>query len=208
MKAILYARTSTDEQTNGIEAQRKRLTAEAKARGWKWDLREEHASAKTLARRPKLKSALEDLEGGRADVLMVTKLDRLARSTLDFATILERSRQKGWALVTLDLGLDTSTPNGEFAATVLMGVAQLERRLISERTREALAVVRASGKQLGHPSTVPATTRRRIVRLRDSGLSWRSISEKLNGDGVPGPAGGTWHSTSVRRVFDRVHPPH
>ena len=205
MEAIGYARTSTEEQSNGLEAQLERLVAEAKTRGWAIEISEEQASGKTLARRPVLREVLGRLDAGEKEALVVTKLDRLARSTLDFARVLDRADKHGWSLVALDLGLDTSTPNGRFAAVVLMAVAELERELIGQRTREGLAVVRRRGVALGHPSTVPKETRRLVVKLRRSGQSWRQITERLNADEIPGPSGegSKWYPTSVRRVFDR-----
>ena len=79
---------------------------------------------------------------------MVAKLDRLSRSMLDFAALMNAAQKQGWALVALDLGVDTSTPYGEMMANVLATFAQFERRLISQRTKEALAQKRAAGVQL------------------------------------------------------------
>ena len=100
------------------------------------------ASARSLVSRPGLARALADIERGAASVLVVAKLDRLSRSLLDFAALMERSRKQGWAVVALDLGVDTTTPSGEMMANVLAVFAQFERRLIGQRTREALAVKR------------------------------------------------------------------
>lgn len=99
-------------------------------------------------------AALEAVEGGQADALCVAKLDRLSRSLLDFAGLMERSRKRGWSLVALDLGVDTSTPSGEMMASVLATFAQFERRLIGERTRAALAEKRA---RAGHRTNVART---------------------------------------------------
>ena len=67
--------------------------------------------------------------------------------------------------------------------------------------REGLAIVKARGVKLGHPSPVAEEIRQRIVHLRDTGLSWQAVVDRLDADGVPGPAGGVWHPTSVRRVY-------
>jgi DNA invertase Pin-like site-specific DNA recombinase len=72
-----------------------------------------------MAGRPGLEAALEAIERGEADTLVVAKLDRLSRSLLDFAGIMDRSRRKGWSLVALDLALDTTTPSGELMANTL-----------------------------------------------------------------------------------------
>ena len=78
----------------------------------------------------------------QASVLMVAKLDRLTRSVPQAYEVMDRSRRNGWALVALDLGVDTTTPAGEMMAGVACVFAQFERRLISQRTRDALAVRR------------------------------------------------------------------
>jgi DNA invertase Pin-like site-specific DNA recombinase len=106
-------------------------------------------SGRSMEGRTGLAAALEDVESGAADALVVAKLDRLSRSLLDFAALMERSRRDGWSLVALDLGVDTSTPSGEMMANVLAAFAQFERRLIGQRTKDALAVKRAQGVRLG-----------------------------------------------------------
>jgi DNA invertase Pin-like site-specific DNA recombinase len=185
-------------------AQRAQLQAEADRRGWTLDIRHEHASGKTLARTKALREVLDDLDRAGPDgVLVVTKLDRLARSTIDCLNVLDRARRKGWAIIVLNLGgekLDTTTAAGKLQATTLAAFAEFEREMISDRTREGLAIVKARGVKLGRPSPVPEETRQRIVRLRDTGLSWQAAADQLNADAVPAPAGGRWHPTTVRRV--------
>ena len=72
------------------------------------------------------------------------------------------AQKQGWALVALDCAVDTTTPAGEAMANVLATFAQFERRLISQRTREALAVKKAQGVRLGRPSTMPKRVANRI----------------------------------------------
>src|SRR5689334_21285780 len=122
-RIIGYCRVSTAEQVAsgaGMQSQRQAIRREAKARGWVLVELVEDAghSAKDL-RRPGIQLALERLKDGQADALVVAKMDRLSRSMLDFAGLIERSRRQGWAVVALDLGLDTTTPNGELMANVL-----------------------------------------------------------------------------------------
>ena len=95
------------------------------------------------------------LEAGDAAALVVAKLDRLSRSMIDFTALMATAQKQGWALVALDCAVDTTTPAGEAMANVLATFAQFERRLISQRTREALAVKRAQGVRLGRPPTLP-----------------------------------------------------
>jgi DNA invertase Pin-like site-specific DNA recombinase len=134
MKAIGYIRVSTEEQADsgaGLEAQRRAIEQEASRRGWTLiGILEDAASGKSMNKRPGLKEALKAVDDGRAEALVVAKLDRLSRSLLDFSSLMERSRKAGWALVALDLGVDTTTPAGEMLANVLAVFAHFERRLI------------------------------------------------------------------------------
>jgi DNA invertase Pin-like site-specific DNA recombinase len=206
MRAIGYLRVSTEEQAQsglGLEAQRARVLEEVQRRGWELAavLVDEGYSAKSLDR-PAIGEALEELAAGRADALVVAKLDRLSRSLLDFAGLMDRSRREGWQVVALDLGVDTSTPSGEMLAGVLATFAQYERRLIGQRTRDALAVKRSQGARLGRPVLLPATVRERIAGLRSEGWSLPAIAAALNAEGVPTAQGGArWWPSTVAAVL-------
>src|SRR5207249_2688973 len=127
-----YARVSTEEQAEsgaGLAAQRTIITLACERRGWRLgEIYEDAcASGKSLARRPALEAALGAVESETATALVVAKLDRLSRSLLDFAGLMERRRRRGWSLVALDLGVDTTTPNGQLIANVMASFAQFER---------------------------------------------------------------------------------
>src|SRR5664279_6457890 len=145
-KVIAYLRCSTDEQADsraGLEAQRAAILAEAQRRGWaETDLTfvEDAGYSGRNLDRPGIIAALDALTHRRADTLVVSKLDRLSRSMLDFAGLMDRASREKWALVALDVGVDTTTPQGEMVAAVMAVFAQFERRLIGERTKSALAV--------------------------------------------------------------------
>ena len=109
-----------------------------------------------------------------------------------------RATRQSWALVALDCAVDTTTPAGEAMANVLATFAQFERRLIGQRTREALAVKRAEGVRLGRPSTIPPGVAERIRRERARGATLRQIADRLNSDGIPTARGG-WQSLKNRR---------
>ena len=144
---IGYCRVSTVEQAdNGhsIDAQRAAIKAAAETRGWEILWVEDAASAKDL-NRPGLSYALSMLSAGQAGGIVVSRLDRLSRSVHDLAILLKRARAEGWNVVMLDYGLDLSTPYGEFGATMLMAAAQLERDLISARTKEGWQPPRPRG---------------------------------------------------------------
>jgi DNA invertase Pin-like site-specific DNA recombinase len=103
------------------------------------------------------------------------------------------------------MSTDTSTPSGEAMANMLATFAQFERRLISQRTKEALAVKKASGIRLGRPPKVPRAVVRRIHRQREQGDTFRKIATDLNEDGVPTAQGGArWHAATVRQVLLRT----
>jgi DNA invertase Pin-like site-specific DNA recombinase len=100
--------------------------------------------------------ALDAVEKGEADALVVAKLDRLSRSMKDFGMVLERHQKRGWSLIALDVGVDTSTPSGEAMAHMLATFARYERRPIGERTNAALAVRKEHGTKSGKPIGRPA----------------------------------------------------
>jgi DNA invertase Pin-like site-specific DNA recombinase len=130
---------------------------------------------------------------------VVAKLDRLSRSMLDFTALMATATKQGWALVALDCAVDTTTPAGEAMANVLATFAQFERRLIGQRTREALAVRRKEGVRLGRPRALPEKVRKRIQRERAKQKSFRAIADALNDDKVPTAHGGArWYASTVR----------
>ena len=143
------------------------------------------------------------MKAGDDRALVVSKLDRLSRSMIDF-TALMGVPQAGWAVVALDCAVDTTTPAGEAMANVLATFAQFERRLIGQRTREALAAKRAQGVRLGRPPTLPASVVERIGRERKRKATLQAIAHGLNADGVPTAQGGQrWWPSTVRAVLNR-----
>lgn len=201
-----YLRVSTNEQVlsgAGLEAQAAAIRAEAKHRGWVIHAihTDAGASGKSLNHRPALEHALADIESGAAGGLVVAKLDRLSRSLLDFAALMERARAKGWNLVALDLGIDLSTPAGEFLASVMASAAQWERRIIGQRTKDALATRRAAGVRLGRPPGLPTEVVELICSERDRGVTFAAIADGLTTRGVPTSQGGQrWYASTVRAV--------
>jgi DNA invertase Pin-like site-specific DNA recombinase len=204
---ICYLRVSTDEQANsglGLAAQRARLESECAYRGWNdvVFIEDPGYSAKSLDR-PGMQRALSMLANNEAGTLVAVKLDRLSRSVLDFTGLLSLAESEGWLLVVLDLGLDMSTPNGKFVAQVMSSVAELERNLIAERTRAALAVKKANGARLGSPDhlRIPGDVREFILRERSAGSTLQAIADALNSRGVPTARGGArWWPSTVANV--------
>src|SRR3954454_16922525 len=133
-RVLAYLRLSKGEPEEGqagIEAQRLSVRSEAARRGW--TIVDEIADVGYTAanlKRPGIQEAFARLEAGDADALVVSRIDRLSRSLVDFAGVMDLAQRKGWALIAFDLGVDTSTPAGEAMASMLSVFAQFERRLI------------------------------------------------------------------------------
>ncbi len=207
--AVGYVRVSTDQQGErgyGLDAQREIIRAEADRRGWVLDkIYVDVASGKSTKRRPQYSVCVDALTAGTAQVLIVAKLDRLSRSLLDFATLMARSNREGWAINALDIGVDTSTINGELVANIIMALAQWERRIIGQRTSLALAQVKARGTKLGRPTTVTRDAVAIILAMRRGGSSLREVAAALNDAGVPTAQGGReWYASTVRAVESRI----
>jgi DNA invertase Pin-like site-specific DNA recombinase len=204
MRVIGYCRVSTAEQGDsgaGLEAQEDKIRAEVAHRGWELvDVRHDVASGKSMRRRDELGRTLRDLRDGYADAVVVAKLDRLSRSVLDFAGIMETAKEEGWSLVVLDLAVDTTTTNGKLIANIMIALAQWERELIGDRTRVALEAVRARGTKVGRKSGVDIDTLRTINLLRNQGMSWAKVAAALEAEGIPTGQGGRWHAATVRRL--------
>lgn len=202
-----YVRVSTAEQADsglGLAAQRAAIEAEAARRGWTVLAIHDDAgmSGKSTKGREGLAAALAAVEGGTAGAIVVAKLDRLSRSLADFAQLMARAQAGRWNLVALDLGIDLATAAGEFMANVMASAAQWERRIIGQRTKDALAIRRAQGVRLGRPPLLPADVVARIVEGRRSGAGWSAIARDLDADGVPTAQGGArWYPATVRAVY-------
>lgn len=207
MRVLGYVRVSTEEQAAsgaGLDAQRAAILSECQRHGWELvEVIEDAGYSARDLKRPGVKLALDELKRGAADALVVAKLDRLSRSMLDFSGLMATAQKQSWGLVALDVNVDTSTPAGEAMASILATFAQFERRLIGQRTKDALAAKAAAGVRLGRPPREADATSERIAREREQGLTLKAIADGLNGDGVPTSHGGRqWYPSSVRAVLN------
>jgi DNA invertase Pin-like site-specific DNA recombinase len=164
-----YARTSTTEQVAGLEAQERDL----KAAGVERIYTEQTSS---IGDRPQLLTALEYLRDG--DTLIVTKLDRLARSVADLCKIVAAIEAKGASLRILAMNLDTATPTGRLMLNVIGSVAQFEREIMLERQREGIAKAKAEGRYKGRKPTARAKAAD-IRRLAAEGVTREAIAKQL-----------------------------
>ena len=210
--AYCYARVSTQMQAEdgmSLGAQEKQLIAAAELAGYEAVvLREEGRSGKSITGRPVLRQALEDLDAGKAKALFVTRLDRLARSTRDFLSIVDRSHKYEWRLALLDLGLDTGTYQGRFVVTIMSAMAEMERGMISMRQKDVHKDRRDNkkvwGVDLGPLPLVESDIRDRITSERESGLSYKMIADNLNNEAIPTVLGGAkWYASTVRHIYLR-----
>jgi DNA invertase Pin-like site-specific DNA recombinase len=166
-----YARVSTDGQS--VDAQVRQL---AKA-GCKKVFRETASGAKTD--RAQLAKALATLEAD--DVLMVTRLDRLARSTRDLLNTLGTITERKAGFKSLgDTWADTTTPHGRLMLTVLGGLAEFERELIRARTGEGRERAKARGVKMGRPPKMTLHQIKEALRRRDNGEPMRDIARSYN----------------------------
>ncbi|WP_211881280.1 recombinase family protein [Pseudarthrobacter albicanus] len=202
LRMIGYVRVSTSKQDLGPEVQIADLKAEAERKGWILTIRrEEAASGKSMANRPVLAQALADLKARKFDGLAVSKLDRLSRRMVDFAGILETSNRQRWALVCLDLGVDTSTTTGAAMAQVTMTFAEMERKRIGERVAGWHREKQAKGERTGGKSKLPTATVELVLSHRAAGTSMAGIADVLNAESVPTAKGGAWHASTIRQVL-------
>ena len=166
---IGYARTSTIEQGAGLEAQERDLKAAGVDKVYA-----EQTSA--IGPRRGLEHAIEFARDG--DILVVTRLDRLARSVANACDIVERLRTKGVALRVLAMGLDTSTPTGRLMLNMLASVAQFEREVMLERQREGIAKAKSEGRYRGRKPTARAKAVE-VHALAAAGMTRQAIADQL-----------------------------
>ena len=203
---VTYLRVSTSEQSLsglGIEAQRATVVGYAQRKGLTIldEFRDEGISAKSLRGRPGALHALEAVRSGKAAGLLVAKMDRLSRSVVDGASLMEQAAREGWTLHFADLDIDTSTPAGEMAANIIISGSQYERRLISQRTRDALAAKRARGERLGAAPALPPDVSRRVIAERREGRTFQAIADGLMADNIPTARGKSrWYPATISAV--------
>lgn len=165
---IGYARVSTLDQDAGLDAQVKELEQAGCEKLFK-------EKVSSVAKRGQLEAALDFAREG--DTLVVTKLDRLARSTRHLGEIVDQLDSKGAHLQILNLGIDTGTATGELVVNLIGAIAQFERKMMLERQREGIARAKAEGKYKGRKPTARAKSDE-VARLRREGRGASEIAEK------------------------------
>ena len=220
MKAIGYVRVSTQEQADSglsLQDQETRIRAYCQAKGW--DLVEvlvDAGASGANTNRPGLRQVLAMVRHREVDVICVLKLDRLTRSVKDLGLLLEEFEHHQVAFSSVTDNFDTTTANGRLVMNVLASVAQWERDIIAERTRDALAVKKASLRRTGEipfgfkldddgdrllPDVDQLQTVDRITDRRRQGATLRAIADELNLLRVTSAKGGRWAAKTVRSIL-------
>ena len=214
--AIGYIRVSTDEQAQdgvSLDVQRKRLEQYAELYDIELTtiIEDAGASAKTL-KRDGLQMALTMLRQGKADALLVAKLDRLTRSVSDLGTLIGDYFGK-YRLLSVADHIDTSSATGRLVLNVLGSVSQWEREQIAERTAAALQHKKHQHEVYNHVplgyaaasgKLVPIDEELRVVAdimgLRKDGLSYHAVAAELNTRGIIGKRGGRFYASTIRAI--------
>ena len=170
-----YARTSTKDQKYSLEAQIEQLTQA----GCKKHYEEQVSSVD--AKREQLEAALDYIREG--DVLVVTKLDRLARSVADTVDIQKRLEEKKAGLKILDMQIDTTTPTGKLQFNLFAAIAQFEREVMLERQRVGIEKAKAEGKYKGR-KPISEEKKQKILDLLAENNQTKEAIAKAVGVGV------------------------
>jgi DNA invertase Pin-like site-specific DNA recombinase len=190
-----------------LEAQRHAIAAACRRHGWQPLERLEPTGAGANERtRPDLAEALRTLAHTDPEGLAAAKQATLPRLLLDLAALLAAAQTQGWTLVALHLAADPATPASDANPNLVAAFAPFEQRLISQRTRQALARTRAQGVRLGRPPTIAPHLIERIRRERAAGNTLAAIADALNNDHVPTAQGGQrWYPATIRHTLNRTN---
>jgi DNA invertase Pin-like site-specific DNA recombinase len=212
VNVVGYMRLSKAEEGHGLSAQRRSLEEYCERRSLNLVRVETDngASGRSIQKRPGLAAAIEACSEG-CSAVVATRVDRLARSSLDFHRTIEQLQRAGaTVLFSEQESFSLDTPEGRMLVGILASFAAFEADLISARTKAALAVVRRSGsrsgKPIGNPTfrPIPPAIASVITDLRTEGMSYQAIAETLNDRAVPTAQGGKrWYPQTVANVVRR-----
>lgn len=188
VKCALYARVSKADDTQNPENQLMRLTAYANERGWIIHGQYVDRASGADANRPELRRMLRDASARRFGLVLTTKIDRIARSSLHLKQVLAELEGRSVKFECTDQPFSTNTPTGRLLFGILGEIAEFERALIIERTKAGLQRAKAQGKRLGRPRV--SVDRARILELKAQGLGCRKIADAL----------GVSHQTILNRL--------
>ena len=219
MKAVGYVRVSTEEQARegvSLEVQEDKIKKYADLHNLELMgvISDEGKSGKDLNREG-MQKVITLCKDRSVDHLVVYKMDRLTRRTLDLLTLVEEVfKPNKVQFHSISEKVDTSTAQGKFFLTITGAMAQMERDLISERTREALQYKISKGENVGSPPLGFLAEDKKLLRidgefkvvsyvksLKRKKLSLRQIANRLNEQGVSTKRGGSWYAGTVRYIL-------
>ncbi|MDW8283118.1 MAG: recombinase family protein [Myxococcales bacterium] len=238
VRCAIYTRKSTeeglDQEFNSLDAQRAAGEAyilSQKAQGWLLlpDRYDDGGFSGATTQRPALERLLADIDAGKIDAVVVYKVDRLSRSLLDFAKMMEKFEKKQVAFVSVTQQFNTGNSMGRLVLNLLLSFAQFECEMIAERTRDKMSAARRKGKWVGGRPTlgydVDPNGRRLVVNEREAAIvreafelylqekSLLQVVDILNGRGqgmkswtTKGTTrkGGKWDKGGLRRMLTNV----
>jgi DNA invertase Pin-like site-specific DNA recombinase len=218
MKIIGYVRVSTEEQAKdgqSLQLQEAKIRAYCALNDLELTdvIKDPGISAKSVKGRPNFVNALESIYKGKADGLIVWRLDRAFRSTQDALAISERLRKKGRVFISVSEKIDTGSAFGEFFFTLLASLATMERKIIGERTAAALRQKKENHEKTGgmtpfgyrlsadgvhlEPDDREQQVVKLISRLKSKGHSYRAIARHLNEKKIKTKSGRAWTHVQV-----------
>jgi len=222
-RAVGYIRVSTEEQSRegislDMQAAKIRAYAELNDLELKEIVQDDGISGKSISARPGIQTVLSMVKARKVDAIIIYKLDRLARNTIECLSMAEDMDKKGVALHSITEKLDTQSAMGRFFFTLTASLAAMERDVISERTTAALAHKKSNGEKCGglcpygyraiEGKLVPHIPEQRIISriktLRAEGESTRAIVKRLQEEGIHTRKGTTFSQSQVMRILGRA----
>lgn len=222
MNAVGYIRVSTNEQAKeGISLRHQEEKIKAYAALHEMELvevvRDEGISAKTVEKRPGAMKVIDMAAAGEVEVIIVYKLDRMFRNAAEALSVSQEINRRGVALHSVTERLDTQSAMGKFFFTIMAAAAEMERNLISERTRDALQHKKAKGEVFNHapygydivdrklvPNEEEQAVIARIQRLESEEKSLQAIANELNDEGIKTKKGKAWFPQTVKDVIEKA----
>ncbi|MFM6605515.1 MAG: recombinase family protein [Dolichospermum sp.] len=225
MKLIGYVRVSSEGQADNTSLEDQELKIQAYCTALNHELvglYQDVQSGGKSDNRKGLQTAIADMLDGKADGLIVLKLDRLGRRASDVLTLIDKELQpNNKALIVIDMNMDTSTPTGKLVLTMLAGVAEFEKSQINERTKNGKKAraktseyANGGAPKFGHKANnknlIIDDKEQEIIDIirkhHKSGKSQRQIAEYLNNKNIPAKRGGKWSGTTIGRVLEGLYP--
>ena len=228
-KAIAYTRVSNSEQAISelsLEAQHREVIAQAERCGLVIVsvLTDKDESASTL-NRPAMSELIAQIDNGRIDAVIISKLDRLTRRIKDFSSLLQRMRKakragggKGVDLISSAESLDTGSATGQIAINIMDSVSQWDRQVIGERTSAILQDLKAQGKSTGNPNygfeagengklienEQEQAVLQRVAELRAQRKSWARVANTLTDAGIRTRRGTAFSRQGLSKIAKRA----